>query len=102
MSFNGTEGGAIDLDNAGTLTENYRVANTGAVKGAFYGKDILNQLLDQEGCMGIRIYYGQDERGNKELVLVGAQANEDDLLELVADTGVKCPTSCGAPNSLNS
>lgn len=102
MSFNGTEGSAIDIDDAGTLTENYRNANPSAVKGAFYGKDILKQILDQEGCMGIRIYYGQDGRGNKELVLVGAEANEDDMLALVADNGTKCPTNCGAPNSLNS
>lgn len=102
MAFNGTEGGSIDIDDAGTLTENYRNANPSAVKGAFYGKDILRQLLDQEGCMGIRIYYGEDKNGNKELVLVGAQANEDDMLELVADNGTKCPSNCGVANSLNS
>ena len=101
MSFNGTEGGPIDLDDGATLTGNYRAAGNTEL-GAFYGKDILRQILDQEGCMGIRIYYGEDKNGKKEMVLVGANANEDDMLELVADSGRKCPPYCGAPNSLNS
>lgn len=101
MSFNGTEGGPIDLDDGATLTGNYRAAGNTEL-GAFYGKDILRQILDQEGCMGIRIYYGEDKNGKKEMVLVGADANEDDMLELVADVGKKCPPHCGAPNSLNS
>lgn len=102
MSFNGTEGGPINTEDAGALTSNYRTANPGDVKGAFYGKDIIEAILAQEGCMGIRIYYGLDKNGNKELVLVGAEAGENDLLELVADHGIKCPAHCGVANSLNS
>ena len=102
MSFNGTEGGPIDLNDGATLTGNYRAAGNTEL-GAFYGKDILRQILDQEGCMGIRIYYGVNKKtGKKEMVLVGADANEDDMLELVADTGSRTPPYSGASNSLNS
>lgn len=102
MSFDGTEGGAITLPQGAALTAEYRRLNPGARKGHFFGKDILQDLLKQSGCMGIRIYYGIDVDGNKELVLVGADADTDDLTDLVADLSIPCPNMCGGANALNS
>ncbi|MCR9171794.1 MAG: hypothetical protein NXI10_04840 [bacterium] len=102
MSFDGTEGGSISLTAGAALTAEYRKQNPGETKGHFFGKDILQDILDQEGCMGIRMYYGLDQDGNKELVLVGADANENDLTSLVADLSLPCPGVCGNANSLNS
>ena len=102
MSFNGTEGGSISLTAGAALTKEYRKKNPGATKGHFFGKDILHQLLNQQGCEGIRMYYGLDEDGNKELVLVGADADENDLTALVADLSMPCPGVCGTANVLNS
>lgn len=102
MSFDGSEGGAITLDAGAALTAEYRRINPGATKGHFFGKDILQDILDQKGCMGIRMYYGLDPEGNKELVLVGADANENDMTALVADLSMPCPGVCGNTNSLNS
>ncbi len=102
MAFDGTEGGAITLSEGAHLTKEYRLRNPTAIKARFFGKDILNQILDQEGCMGIRIYYGQDEDGNKQFVLVGGDSDENDMLDLVADTSVPCPNLCSLPNALNS
>lgn len=101
MSFNGNEGEPISLKLGGTMTAKYRNNNVGARKGHFFGRNILNQILDQEGCMGIRMYYAENEDGEKELVIVGADANEDDMLELVADISSPCPP-CGGGNPLNS
>lgn len=102
MAFDGTEGSAITLSNGASMTNEYRQRNPGAVKGHFFGKEILNQILDQEGCMGIRMYYGLDEDGNKQLVIVGADSDENDMLDLVADFSVPCPSACSTPNALNS
>ena len=103
MAFNGTEGSAILLSKAADLTKEYRMRNPGTRIGHFFGKDILNDIMEQEGCMGIRIYYGQDpETGEREVVIVGADAGEDDMLELVADFSRSCPTHCSSSNSLNS
>ncbi|GAB5417597.1 MAG: hypothetical protein Crog4KO_25820 [Crocinitomicaceae bacterium] len=102
MAFDGTEGGQITLEQGADLTANYRAANPLKRLGNFYGKDILTELLRQEGCMGIRMYYGEDADGNRELVLVGADANEDDMLELVVDLSKPCPNRCGTSNDLNS
>ncbi|PHR28253.1 MAG: hypothetical protein COA38_12450 [Fluviicola sp.] len=103
MAFDGTEGGAISLPQGAALTKEYRLRNPTAIKGHFFGKEILNQILEQEGCMGIRMYYALDpETGERELVLAGANEEEDDMLDLVADLSSPCPTRCSSANTLNS
>jgi hypothetical protein len=102
MAFDGTEGGAITLSEGAALTSEHRLRNPKALKGRFFGRDILNQILDQEGCKGIRMYFGQDEDGNRELVIVGADEFEDDMLDLIADLSAACPSKCSTPNALNS
>lgn len=102
MAFNGTEGGEISLETGADMTSRYRSANPGETLGHFFGKDILNEILSQEGCMGIRMYYGINADGAKELVLVGADANQDDMTQLVADISLPCPGLCGKSNDLNS
>jgi hypothetical protein len=102
MAFDGTEGGLITLKEGSAMTAAYRAAHPGETKGHFIGKDILNELLAQEDCMGLRIYYGIDEEGNKQIVTVGANSEEDDLLEKVADLTKPCPNYCGSSNALNS
>ena len=79
MAFDGTEGGAITLAAGADLTAEYRREYPNDRKGHFFGKDILNEILDQERCEGIRMYYGIATNGDKELVTVGADA--DDMTE---------------------
>ncbi len=102
MAFDGTEGGKIPLNEAATMTAEYRRKNPSSTKAHFFGREIINEILEQEGCQGIRIYYGQDEDGNKQLVLVGADSDENDMLNIVADLSHPCPNACSNPNSLNS
>ncbi len=102
MSFNGTEGAPIELDKAASWTANYRNANSQGIKAHFFGKDILNEILAQEGCEGIRIYYALDDDGTQQLILVGADASENDMVDgVVADYSRPCPNVCGVSNSLN-
>ncbi|GAA3963526.1 hypothetical protein [Hymenobacter antarcticus] len=109
MPFNGTEGKAIELSTAAQFTQNYREANPdpGTILGCFLGKNILNQLLGQSGCEGIRFYYGLNGT-TPELVAVGADSEENDQLGIVsgvqciiADEGVKCPPNSSQTNPLN-
>ncbi len=107
MPFNGTEGSEIDITTAADYTANYRLEYPGSVQAIFMGKDILNAILTQDGCMGIRVYFGKTTAGSSdfELVFVGADANENDMINnggIVADDGKKCPPECGSMNSLNS
>ncbi|MFA9210674.1 MAG: hypothetical protein ACEQR5_02520 [Moraxellaceae bacterium] len=102
MSFNGTEGEAISLETGATYTKNYRDENPTGVQSAFYGRDLLEALLAQPGSMGIRVYYGLNEDGIQELVLVSADADENDNLNLIVDKSIKCPPRCPTKNALNS
>ena len=102
MAFDGTEGDPIDLDKAGSWTGNHRTNNPSDPKCHFYGKDILNDILAQSGCMGIRIYRAEKPNGDKELILVGVDAEQNDMLgetDTVADFG---NSADGAANALNS
>ena len=103
MSFTGNEGGPITHEAAAELTRNYRSKrSTGAILGGFIGKQHIYKLLEQEGAMGIRIYHGESNDGTPEIVLVAADSNEDDIMNLIVENSFKCPPSCSRKNVLNS
>ena len=89
-----------------TLTENRQSLKVACLEEIAYemgyiSKEKLLELLNQPECMGIRIYFGEENR-DFELVLVGADANQDDLLDLILDRGKKNPPFNGSSNALNS
>lgn len=104
MSFTGNEGEFISLSDAATLTENHRTNNPNAVQGHFLGGSKLKQLLDLTGCVGLRIYHGEDTTGVRQIVVVAVDGNQNDILgtsPLILDTSVMCPSICGNANDLN-
>jgi hypothetical protein len=104
MSFNGNEGSAITLAEAAELTANYRATiSPGDQLGLFVGRNHLLAILNQSGCMGVRMYYGINKDGEKQLVLVGATSNENDMEKgTIVDHLLPCPTNCSSSNPLNS
>ena len=102
MSFNGNESSVITKQEAIDWTGNYRSANPNAVKAHFFGKNKLQDILNQEGCVGIRAYYAIDDDGKKQLVLVGANSSEQDLVDgVILDKSIPCPTACDTSSPLN-
>ncbi len=112
MSFTGNEGGPISRETAKNWTKNYEDAETArepgktATKAHFFGKESILKLLNQEGCVGMRIYYAQDENGDKKLLLVGAKNDQEDILptdmkaaseesDIILDLSWPCPPYCG-------
>jgi hypothetical protein len=53
------------------MVKDYQVANPTDVKAYFIGRNIVDQLLAQPGCVGIRFYNAYNEVGAKTLVYVG-------------------------------
>jgi hypothetical protein len=104
MSFDGTEGESITLTEAAAMTARYRNSSTaGNTRAHFFGKDIINDILAQTGCKGIRIYYGLDSDYNQELVLVGVTSTEADMTTgTIADRSFPCPNYCDSSSDLNS
>ncbi len=103
MAFNESEGERISLQEGAELTSNYRTAHPNETIAQFMGKDIINDILTQPGCVGIRIYYGLNNQGEKNIVLVGTDSQENDLTSgIIADRALPCPLNCSNPNPLNS
>lgn len=101
MSFTGNEGAYITLTQGNAWTANYRNAHPNSVKAHFYGKTKLQEVLNQSGCVGIRIYRAIDDTGVEELVLVGVNANGSDLTGgLILDRSFACPPYCDTFSSL--
>ena len=105
MSFTGKEGDFITLSDGASYTAAYRAANPGSTQGHFLGATKLKSVLAQANCVGLRFYYGINPSGEKQLVVVGVDSNENDLItgaSLILDKSVICPPNCGNSNSLNS
>ena len=107
MSFTGNEDHSITLDDASEMTKNYRDANPDDIKGHFFGKAAIQAILDQDQCVGIRIYYGISTGSTtnppqKQLIVVGVLENQDDLYNgSIADKSMICPPACSTGNPLN-
>jgi hypothetical protein len=86
------------------MTKRYRdTIQPGEVIGVFMGKEKIKAILDQSECKGIRFYFAKNERNENTLVLVGASADQNDMVDgLIADRSFPCPTICGNSNALNS
>ena len=111
IELNGSEGDPIELETALRWTQNYRAGLKTAEehRAHFFGYQIIEEILKQESCVGIRIYYSLDDEGKRQLVIVGVNAQGDDILPLpggrseedgdggiVADASLPCPTYCSS------
>lgn len=96
MTFTGNEGEQITLIQATAWCANFRSqAGSNPTKAHAYGKNKLMNILDQDGCYGIRAYYAIDDTGVKQLVLVGVDVNGCDMTTgYILDKSVICPPYC--------
>lgn len=94
----------ITVSEGADLTKAYRDANLNTTNAVFLGVHKLQELLDQNGAVGIRFYFGIDATRELTLVAVGCNSKEEDILipdaELVLDCGVKCPNNCDPSSPL--
>ncbi|HEY3429237.1 MAG TPA: hypothetical protein VGK39_01090 [Cyclobacteriaceae bacterium] len=100
-------GDPIDLATARKWAANYRskLTKTDERQAHYFGSDILQQILGQSDCIGIRIYYGIDDAGNKQLMLIGVDSNGENLIpsagarlvegdNIIGDASFPCPNTC--------
>ncbi len=103
MQFTGDEAEQIPLDLAARWTRNYREKQPGETKAHFFGRNLVQKILDQEGCMGIRLFYALDDDSQKQLIIVGADAEANNQVDgIIADRNAPCPDQCGQADALNS
>ena len=101
MAFTGNEAERFPLETAASWTANYRKLNPNGIKAHFFGTNIIKDILAQEGCVGIRCYYALDERGVQQMIMVGADKDENDLYNgVIAEIAAPCPPYCGVNSPL--
>ncbi len=120
----------ITLQQAITMTTLYRAQKDNILAVAYQGKNLLpisetfdkdafRAVLDQDGCESIRIYYGMNDDFSIHSIIVGVDANNEDLLPQALDVknpetaeaeddeppiielGLVCPPHCPPPSKLN-
>ena len=113
IDFNEHTNHKISLDEAAKLTKNFqRIAMSEDINNSevqhksiiahSFSKDALNVILNQEDCIGVRIYYGLQDNGRPELVLVGINSKGDDITDgEIAQHAITCPPYCPSQNKLN-
>jgi len=95
MAFTGHEEHGINLADAIRFTATYREENGTDFLGAFFGKEAMEKILNQQGCVGIRIYNAVDDNNKGTFVLVGVTAENNDITEgELAEFSTGCPPNC--------
>lgn len=71
----GEEADPISLKQAAEWTANYRARFPNEVISYFFGMNIINEILRQEGCVGLRVYYANSKALNSFQKIILAISN---------------------------
>ncbi len=107
-SFRGSEGESVSFDVAKQWVANFTQQNPLGVRAHFFGHEIINQILAEKNCTGIRIYYALNDSGIPQLLLVGARIGGSNIIPAsgvnyretttdtasIADMSYPCPAFC--------
>ena len=104
MEYTGKEDHSVSLADAAKMTKAHRSsAKPGDVNAHYVGRDAVETILRQPGCVGIRWYHAQHPKGHHTLVAVGVDKAGNDLHQgAIAEETMPCPPFCSAANPLNS
>lgn len=77
-----------------------------------FDREAFDKVLAKDGCTGIRIYFGMDAINQLRLVVVGVNAQDQDMISSqsssltedddIFDNGRRCPDECPPDSPLNS
>lgn len=96
MSLNLNGGEVVTLAEARQYIRNFRIIYPNEIKASFASKEIILQILEQEDCVGIRIYNGYDNEEKRLCnVLVGVNSKEQDMTNgIIVERLRPCPPLC--------
>jgi hypothetical protein len=82
-------GGEIDKELGCKMVKDFQDSQPEEVKSYFIGREIIERILNQPNCVGIKFYNALNELGQKTLVYVGLDQNEEIIYEItyVSDSG---------------
>jgi len=66
------------------------------VKSFFVGTNLVESILAQEECIGLRVYNGYDDaEGRMNIVFIGVDIDENDMKTgIIVDRCAVCPPVC--------
>lgn len=97
MKLDPNTGGIITKEEAKTLIAAFAKKFPGQIVSSFIGGDNVKKILEQNNCIGLRIYNGYDDVEQKiSLVVVGVDTQEQDMLDgdIIFDKMATCPPIC--------
>ena len=88
------------VKNAVELSKNYtRINASEDVIAQNFGKELVNKILAQPGCVGVRLYYGKHADGKSGIIIVGVDKNGKDIITgVIAKPAIICPPYCDGLN----
>lgn len=92
----------ITLVEAITMTHAYANAPQfqGLTRSLLFSAEAFTDILNQPGCVGIRMYMALNNLGQLTVVLVGSDANNNDLVNgVIMDNSTICPPNFCTLNS---
>lgn len=75
--------------------QGWRAGRKGGVHGGYMDRDVLDKMLAQPGCAGVRYYHARHPQGYDTIVLVGVDADgRDQWTGTIAEELLPCPPAC--------
>jgi hypothetical protein len=92
VNFAGYKNQSISFQEAKGLIKTYeRIAASDAVIAQYFGKDIVDKILAQPGCVGVRMYYGKPG-----VIIIGVDKYGKEIVTGVLAMPITiCPPYCG-------
>lgn len=105
-SFTGIEETWVSEEATQRWIANYASQYPQGLIAHFFGFAILNQILGETDCIGIRMYYALNDSGVQQILLVGVNSQRKNILPLslnggkvmddptIGDASFPCPSYC--------
>ncbi|PKP16283.1 MAG: hypothetical protein CVU07_07445 [Bacteroidetes bacterium HGW-Bacteroidetes-23] len=103
MKLDENSGGVITLKEAQDLVSAFQTKNPDEKKAFFVGGNHLKAILNQERCIGIRVYNAYDGTNKTNtIVWIGVDENGNDIKDgVIVDKSEVCPPICSLVNLLD-
>jgi len=99
-------GSTISFSEFQSMTAAYKESvSSEDTRAVSYGKTVIEKILAQKGCVGIRFYFAKDKSGKTTMVFIGVDKNGNDITppsnartkdddSSAGGSGPICPRSC--------
>ena len=94
--YTGKEHHEVNFESAQRWTGRFQLdAKPGDIMAGYMAQNIFKKILEQPGCVGIRIYNAKLDNGQPTFVLVGVDGDGNDMVGgAIGEDIIPCPPMC--------